>query len=159
MICISPIPASRRTRCRATFRRVAGGALPKRGRGGAAAITGLSAQQPFPEERTAEAVFSVVVVDDVFAFKFGDGFFHGCRIEDLRRVEESAGVYLLAAALGDGAENARLLCGKLLDRKCEVVVLSDEDDCAKWYCAKRYYAIWHNMGSIAHLSCGDNMMK
>jgi len=62
---------------------VAGGALPKRGRGEkecrAVDIMDLSAKQPFAEERTAETVFSVAVVDDVFAFKFGDGFFHGCR--------------------------------------------------------------------------------
>ena len=154
-----PIPAPCRTRYRAAFRRVAGGALVERGWGGAAATTGLSAQQPFPEERTAEAVFSVVVVDDVFAFKFGDGFFHGCRIEDLRRVEECARVYLLAATFGDSTKNARLLGGKLLDCKREVIVFSGEDDCAKWYCAKRYYAIWHNTSSIAHLSCGEKMMK
>ena len=62
---------------------MAGGALPKRGRGEkecrAVDIMDLSAKQPFAEERTAETVFSVAVVDDVFAFKFGDGFFHGCR--------------------------------------------------------------------------------
>lgn len=62
---------------------VAGGALSKRGRGEkecrAVDIMDLSAKQPFAEERTAETVFSVAVVDDVFAFKFGDGFFHECR--------------------------------------------------------------------------------
>ena len=89
----------------------------------------LSAQQPFAEKWTAEAIFSVVVVYDVFAFKFGDCLFHGCRIEYLRRVKECAGEYLLATAFGDGAENARLLRGKLLDCKCEVVVFSGEDDC------------------------------
>ena len=86
-------------------------------------------QEPFAEKRTSEAVFPVVVVYDVLPFKLGDCFFHGCRAEDLRRVEECAGVYLFAAAFGDGAENARLLRGKLLDRKCEVVVFPCEDDC------------------------------
>ncbi len=33
MIVMLPIPASCRARCRAVFRRVAGGALPERGRG------------------------------------------------------------------------------------------------------------------------------
>ena len=88
-----------------------------------------STQEPFAEKRTAEAVFPVVVVDDVLPFKFGDGLFYGRRAEDLCRVKECAGVYLLAAAFGDGAENAGLLSGKLLDGKCEVVMFPCEDDC------------------------------
>ena len=95
----------------------------------AVAALNSSAQQPFAEEWTDEAVLSIVVVYDVFAFKLGDGLFHGCRIKDLRRVKKCAGEYLLAATFGDGVENARLLRGKLLDRKCEVVVFSGEDDC------------------------------
>ena len=79
-------------------------------------------QEPFAEKRTAEAVFPVVVVYYVLPFKLRDGFFHRCRAEDLRRVKQCAGVYLLATAFGDGAENACLLGGKLLDRKCEGVV-------------------------------------
>ena len=67
----------------------------------------LSAQETFAEKWTAKAVFSVIVVYDVFAFKFGDGLFYGCRIEYLRRIKECAGEYLLAATFGDGAENAR----------------------------------------------------
>ena len=86
------------------------------------------AQYPLAEKGTAEAVFPVVVVYYVLAFKLGDGLFDGCRAEDLRRVEECTGEYLLSTALGDGAENARLLCGKLFERKCEVVVFPREDD-------------------------------
>ena len=86
------------------------------------------AQYPFAEKGAAEAVFPVVVVDYVLSFKFGDGLFDGCGVEDLCRFEEGAGEYLPAAADGYGAENARLLRGKLLERKCEVVVFPCEYD-------------------------------
>ena len=86
-------------------------------------------QEPFAEKRTAEAVFSVVVVYDVLPLKLGDGLFYGGCAKDMRRIKECAGEYLPAAALGDGAENARLLGGKLLDRKREVVVFPGENDC------------------------------
>ena len=84
-------------------------------------------QYPFAEKGAAEAIFPVVVVYYVLTFKLGDGLFNGCGTEDLRRVEECAGVYLPAAAGGDGAENARLLRGKLLERKCEMVVFPREN--------------------------------
>ena len=86
------------------------------------------AQYPFAEKGAAEAVFPVVVVDYVLSFKFDDGLFDGCGVEDLCRFEEGAGEYLPAAADGYGAENARLLRGKLLERKCEVVVFPCEYD-------------------------------
>ena len=41
------------------------------------------AQYPFAEKGAAEAVFPVVVVDYVLSFKFGDGLFDGCGVEDL----------------------------------------------------------------------------
>ena len=89
-------------------------------------LTRSLTQEPFAEKRTAEAIFAVVVVYDILPFEFGDGLFYGCRAKDLRCVKECAGVYLLAAASGDGAENACLLGGKLLDRKCEVIVFTGE---------------------------------
>ena len=93
------------------------------------------AQYPFAEKGAAEAVFPVVVVDYVLSFKFGDGLFDGCGVEDLCRFEEGAGEYLPAAADGYGAENARLLRGK----GCY----------AKRRCAKRYYTIWHNKEDVS----------
>ena len=40
-----------------------------------AAATRSSAQEPFAEKRTTEAVFPVVVVDYLLPFKLGDGLF------------------------------------------------------------------------------------
>ena len=91
------------------------------------------AQYPFAEKGAAEAVFPVVVVDYVLSFKFGDGLFDGCGVEDLCRFEEGAGEYLPAAADGYGAENARLLRGCYAKRRC----------------AKRYYTIWHNKEDVS----------
>ena len=93
------------------------------------------AQYPFAEKGATEAVFPVVVVDYVLSFKFGDGLFDGCGVEDLCRFEEGAGEYLPAAADGYGAENARLLRGK----GCY----------AKRRYAKRYYTIWHNKEDVS----------
>ena len=94
-----------------------------------------STQEPFAEKRAAEAVFPVVVVDYVLPFELCNGFLYGRSVKDLRRIKECAGVYRLAAALGDCAENARLLRGK----GCY----------AKRRCAKRYYTIWHNKEDVS----------